>query len=82
SKDKYTGRGTQSFERANAKVVQDLPWGDVSLFVSAARARVWGYNNTSFDMLGKLGWSGTDIFYPDYATAYRIASPENASARC
>ncbi|MEE4417604.1 hypothetical protein, partial [Klebsiella pneumoniae] len=54
----------------------------MSLFVSAARARVWGYNNTSFDMLGKLGWSGTDIFYPDYATAYRIASPENASARC
>jgi len=82
SKDKYTGHGTQQFLRANFKAVQDLPWGDVSMFVSAARAQVWGYNNTSFDMLDKLGWKGTDIFYPDYAHAYHVASPENAQASC
>ncbi|NWM49717.1 TonB-dependent receptor, partial [Escherichia coli] len=78
SKDKYTGAGTQYMLRANAKLVQDLPWGDLTAFLSFARAEIWGYNNTSFDMLAKLGWNGTDIFYPNYARAVFIAAPENA----
>ncbi|WP_171012561.1 MULTISPECIES: TonB-dependent receptor [unclassified Sphingomonas] len=82
SKDKYTGAGTQYMLRANAKLVQDLPWGDLTAFLSFARAEIWGYNNTSFDMLAKLGWNGTDIFYPNYARAVFIAAPENASKSC
>ncbi|WP_034159705.1 TonB-dependent receptor [Sphingomonas sp. ERG5] len=81
-KDKYTGAGTQFMIRGNVKVVQDVPWGDVTVFFSAARARIWGYNNTSFDMLEKLGWNGTDILFPDYAYAYRINLPENANKSC
>jgi hypothetical protein len=82
AKDKYTGAGTQNMLRANAKLVQDVPWGDVSAFVSFARAHIWGYNNTSFDMLDKLGWNGTDILYPDYAHAVYVASPANADLPC
>jgi hypothetical protein len=82
SKDKYTGAGTQSMLRANAKLVQDLPWGDLTAFFSFARAEIWGYNNTSFDMLAKLGWNGTDILYPNYARAVFIAAPENANKPC
>ncbi|TGS59795.1 hypothetical protein, partial [Mesorhizobium sp. M1C.F.Ca.ET.176.01.1.1] len=40
-----------------------------------------GYNNISFDMIRKLGWKA-DIFYPDYAWAYYVASPENADKSC
>lgn len=82
AKDKYTGAGTQYMLRANAKLVQDVRWGDFSAFFSFARAEIWGYNNTSFDMLSKLGWNGTDIFYPDYARAVFVASPENANRSC
>ena len=82
AKDKYTGAGTQYMLRANAKLVQDVPWGDFTAFFSFARAEIWGYNNTSFDMLSKLGWNGTDIFYPDYARAVFVASPENANRPC
>ncbi len=82
SKDKYTGAGTQYMLRANAKLVQDVPWGDFTAFLSFARAEIWGYNNTSFDMLSKLGWNGTDISYPDYARAVFVASPENAGRSC
>ncbi len=82
SKDKYTGAGTQYMLRANAKLVQDVPWGDFTAFFSFARAEIYGYNNTSFDMLSKLGWNGTDIFYPNYARAVYIASPEHANLSC
>ncbi|MET4898695.1 TonB-dependent receptor [Sphingomonadaceae bacterium jetA1] len=82
SKDKYTGAGSQYMLRANAKLVQDLPWGDVTAFVSYSRAKIWGYNNTSFDMLNKLGWNGTDILYPDYAHATYVNQPGNAAKSC
>ncbi|AWH30852.1 TonB-dependent receptor [Stenotrophomonas sp. YAU14A_MKIMI4_1] len=81
SADKYQGAGTQDFLRGNLKAQQDVAWGDVTLFVSDSRAKVWGYNNISFDMIRKLGWKA-DSFYPDYAWAYRVASPENAEASC
>lgn len=82
SKDKYTGSGTQYMLHANLKAVQEVPWGDFSAFISYSRAEIWGYNNTSFDMLSKLGWNGTDIFYPNYARAVYVASPQNANASC
>ncbi len=82
SKDKYTGAGTQYMLRANAKIVQDVPWGDFTAFFSYSRAEIWGYNNTSFDLLSKLGWTGTDILYPNYARAVYVASPENAAVSC
>lgn len=82
SKDKYSGAGTQSMLHASAKIVQDLPWGDLTAFFSFSHAQIWGYNNTSFDMLAKLGWNGTDILYPDYARAVYVASPQNANASC
>ncbi|MDZ5647732.1 TonB-dependent receptor [Nitrospirillum sp. BR 11828] len=82
SKDKYTDAGTQYMLHANAKVVQDVPWGDFTAFFSYSRAEIWGYNNTSFDMLSKLGWNGTDILYPNYARAVFVASPQNANASC
>lgn len=82
SKDKYTGAGTQFMVRGDAKIVQDVPWGDVTAFFSAARARIYGYNNTSFDMLDKLGWDGTDILFPNYEYAYQISLPENAEKSC
>jgi iron complex outermembrane recepter protein len=82
SKDKYTGDGTQYMLRTNTKLVQDVPWGDFTAFFSFARAEIWGYNNTSFDMLSKLGWNGTDIFYPNYARAVYVASPQNANVSC
>ncbi|MES2096814.1 MAG: TonB-dependent receptor [Pseudomonadota bacterium] len=82
SKDKYTGAGTQYMLHANTKVVQDVPWGDFTAFFSYSRAEIWGYNNTSFDMLSKLGFNGTDILFPDYARAIFIASPQNANASC
>jgi len=81
-KNKYTGRGSQEALRANLKVVQDVPSGDVTGFLSFARSKIWGYNNTSFDMLNKLGYGGTDILYPDYKRAVFISSPENANASC
>lgn len=82
AKDKYTGRGTQEALRGNIKIVQDVPWGDFTAFFSAVQLKVWGYNNTSFDMLSKLGYRGTDILYPDYQRAVFINSPENANASC
>lgn len=82
SKDKYTGRGTQEALRGNFKLVQDVPWGDLTAFFSFARSEIWGYNNTSFDMLAKLGYTGTDILYPDYKRAIFINSPENANLSC
>jgi iron complex outermembrane recepter protein len=82
SKDKYDGAGTQYMLRANAKIVQDVPWGDFTGFFSFSRAEIWGYNNTSFDMLSKLGFNGTDILYPNYARAVFIASPQNANVSC
>lgn len=82
SKDKYTDAGTQYALRANTKIVQDVPWGDFTAFFSFSRAEIWGYNNTSFDMLSKLGWNGTDILYPNYARAVYIASPQNANVSC
>lgn len=82
SKSKYTGAGTQSFVRGNLKLVQDLPIGAFSVFVSYGHAEIWGYNNTSFDMLNRLGWSGTDIIYPNYQKAYEMALPQNAQKSC
>jgi iron complex outermembrane recepter protein len=82
SKDKYDEAGTQYMLRANAKIVQDVPWGDFTGFFSFSRAEIWGYNNTSFDMLSKLGFNGTDILYPNYARAVFIASPQNANVSC
>ncbi|MES2451710.1 MAG: TonB-dependent receptor [Pseudomonadota bacterium] len=82
SKDKYTGAGTQFMIRGDAKIVQDVSWGDFTAFFSAARARIYGYNNTSFDMLDKLGWDGTDILFPNYEYAYLISLPENADKSC
>lgn len=82
SKDKYDDAGTQYMLHANAKIVQDVPWGNFTAFFSFSRAEIWGYNNTSFDMLSKLGWNGTDIFYPNYARAIYVASPQNANASC
>jgi len=82
SKDKYDGAGTQYVLHANAKVVQDVPWGDFTAFFSYSRAEIWGYNNTSFDMLSKLGFNGTDILFPNYARAVFIASPQNANTSC
>ena len=82
AKDKYTSRGTQEALRANIKLVQDVPWGDFTAFFSFAKSRIWGYNNTSFDMLAKLGYAGTDILYPDYRRAIFVTSPENANLSC
>jgi len=82
SKDKYTGNGTQYSLRADTKIVQDVPWGDFSLFFSYAHFEIWGYNNTSFDMLSKLGWDGTDILYPNYSRAVFINNPANANLSC
>ncbi len=82
AKEKYTSRGTQEALRANIKMVQDVPWGDITAFFSFAKSRIWGYNNTSFDMLTKLGYAGTDILYPDYQRAIFVASPENAKSSC
>ena len=82
SKNKYTGRGTQYGLRANAKIVQDVPWGKFKAYLSYARYAIWGYNNTSFDMLNKLGYEGTDILYPDYERAVFINKPENANVSC
>lgn len=81
SGDKYQGAGTQDFLRGNLKAQQDVAWGDFTLFVSDSKAKVWGYNNISFDMIRKLGWNA-DSFYPDYAWAYYVASPENAEIPC
>ncbi|AWH19248.1 TonB-dependent receptor [Stenotrophomonas sp. ZAC14D2_NAIMI4_7] len=81
SADKYQGAGTQDFLRGNLKAQQDVAWGDITLFVSDSKAKVWGYNNMSFDMIRKLGWKA-DSFYPDYAWAYYVASPENAEKSC
>ena len=82
SKDKYTGRGTHYSLHANAKIVQDVPWGDVTAFLSYSNFEIWGYNNTSFDMLSKLGWNGTDILYKDYDRAVFINTPANAGVSC
>jgi iron complex outermembrane recepter protein len=82
SKDKYDGAGTQYMVHANTKIVQDVPWGDFTAFFSFSRAEIWGYNNTSFDMLSKLGFNGTDILYPNYARAVYVASPQNANVSC
>lgn len=82
SKDKYQGRGSQFMLKGNIKAVQDVRWGDVTAFFSAARAKVWGYNDLSHDMIDKLGWRGSDYTYPDYGAAYDMARPENADAQC
>jgi iron complex outermembrane recepter protein len=82
SKDKYDDAGTQYILHTNAKIVQDVPWGDFTAFFSFSRAEIWGYNNTSFDMLSKLGFNGTDILYPNYAQAVYVASPQNANVSC
>ena len=79
--DKYQGAGTQDFLRGDLKARQDVTWGDFTVFLSASHAAVWGYNNLSFDMIRTLGWKA-DSFYPDYAKAYYIASPENADKPC
>jgi len=81
SADKYQGAGTQDFLRGNLKAQQDVAWGDFTVFASDSKAKVWGYNNISFDMIRKLGWKA-DSFYPDYAWAYYVASPENADESC
>ncbi len=81
SADKYQGAGTQDFLRGNLKAQQDVAWGDFTVFASDSKAKVWGYNNISFDMIRKLGWKA-DSFYPDYAWAYYVASPENADKSC
>jgi iron complex outermembrane recepter protein len=79
--DKYEGGGTQLFLRGDLKARQDLPWGDLTLFLSGSRAQVWGYDNLSFAMIRNLGWNA-DTFYPDYRQAYRDALPQNADAAC
>ncbi|MEL4891491.1 TonB-dependent receptor [Xanthomonas protegens] len=79
--DKYQGGGTQRFLRGDLKATQDVAWGTFTVFLSASHAAMWGYNNLSFDMLGKLGWRA-DSLYPDYARAYAIALPQNAAASC
>lgn len=81
SADKYQGEGTQNFLRGDLKLQQDVAWGDVTVFLSDSKAKVWGYNNISFDMIRKLGWKA-DIFYPDYAWAWYVASPENVDKSC
>ncbi|MGO4265109.1 MULTISPECIES: TonB-dependent receptor [unclassified Stenotrophomonas] len=81
SADKYQGAGTQKFLRGDLKAQQDVAWGDFTVFLSDSKAAVWGYNNISFDMIRKLGWKA-DSFYPDYAWAYYVASPENADTSC
>jgi iron complex outermembrane recepter protein len=81
SKDKYEGGGTQNVIRADIKAVQDVPWGDFTAFFSVSDAKIWGYNNLSFDLLHKLGWS-TDYAYPNYKQAYTDALPQNANAAC
>ena len=79
--DKYQGGGTQRFLRGDLKAQQDVAWGDFTVFLSDSKAAVWGYNNISFDMIRRLGWKA-DSFYPDYAWAYYVASPENAQTSC
>ncbi|WP_369039370.1 TonB-dependent receptor [Stenotrophomonas maltophilia] len=81
SADKYQGGGTQRFLRGDLKAQQEVAWGDFTVFLSDSKAAVWGYNNISFDMIRKLGWKA-DSFYPDYAWAYYVASPENADRSC
>lgn len=81
SADKYQGGGTQRFLRGDLKAQQEVAWGDFTVFVSDSKAAVWGYNNISFDMIRTLGWKA-DSFYPDYAWAYYVASPENADKSC
>lgn len=81
SADKYQGGGTQHFLRGDLKAQQDVAWGDFTVFLSDSKAAVWGYNNISFDMIRTLGWKA-DSFYPDYAWAYYVASPENADKSC
>lgn len=81
SADKYQGAGTQDFLRGNLKAQKKVAWGDFTVFASDSKAKVWGYNNISFDMIRKLGWKA-DSFYPDYAWAYYVASPENAEESC
>lgn len=82
AKNKYTGNGSQEAIRGNLKLVQEVPWGDFTAFFSVARTKLWGYNNTSFDMLDKLGYDKTDIFYPDYRHAIYVSDPRNADRSC
>jgi len=82
SKDKYQGAGSQYMVRGNVKATQDVDWGTFSAFFSASNARIWGYNDVSFGMLDRLGWRGSDYSYPDYASAYHAALPENADESC
>jgi hypothetical protein len=57
SKDKYSGAGTQSMLHASAKIVQDLPWGDLTAFFSFSHAQIWG--TTTHPSTCWQNWAGT-----------------------
>ncbi|MDT7953516.1 MAG: TonB-dependent receptor plug domain-containing protein [Acetobacteraceae bacterium] len=83
AKDKFTSKGTQEAIRANIKLVQDVSWGDFKAFFSFVQTKVWGYNNTSFEMLKRLGpLAGTDILFPDFKRVLFVTDPANANLPC
>ncbi|UYH51594.1 hypothetical protein N5W20_01565 [Candidatus Kirkpatrickella diaphorinae] len=78
---KYMAYGDQQALRGHFKAVQDVSWGDFTAYFSGSTAKVTEYNDQSFQINDQLGWRA-DYFAPNYAYAYNISLPENATKDC
>lgn len=70
---KWKGEGTQFQQQVNFKLYQ--PIGEdshISALFDWSDMEMWGYEDLSFNALDTLG-QRVDIYYPDYARAYRAA---------